>query len=90
MNYEHEYIGTVSGICQIQSPHKGMRISIFLPIHLDRSLFHGGEMELLGQFITVMKRMRNISIGKFGAVHTPDGTEAIVKLTNQSLIQTDG
>ena len=57
---------------------------------MDRSIFTESESGITWTVHNSEKPLENIAISNFGAVHTEDGTEAIVKLTNQSLSKQTG
>ncbi len=51
---------------------------------LDRAAFAEGDQEIAWTIHGSEDALVNVSINKFGAVKTPQGTEAIVKITNAS------
>lgn len=84
LNYEHEHLGRSLDFVRSIASQAGADVHIFTD-YLDRSIFTENESEIKWTVHNNEKALNNIAIGKFGAVHTADGTEAIVKLTNQSL-----
>ena len=89
LNYEHEYLGRSMEIVRSIASQVGADIHIFTD-YLDRSIFTESESGLTWTVHNNETALENIAISNFGAVHTVDGTEAIVKLTNQSLSKQTG
>ena len=83
LNYEHEHLSRSLDFVRSIAAQAGADVHIFTD-HLDRSTFTESESGITWTVHNNEQELDNIAIGKFGAIHTADGTEAIVKLTNQS------
>ncbi|HEX5564192.1 MAG TPA: hypothetical protein VFX34_04470, partial [Sporosarcina sp.] len=89
LNYEHEHLGRSLEFVRSIASQKGADVHVFTD-YLDRSSFMESESGITWTVHNNDQPVDNISIGKFGAVHTKDGTEAIVKLSNQTLSKRTG
>ena len=89
LNYEHEHLGRSLDFVRSIASQAGADVHIFTD-YLDRSLFMESESGITWTVHNNEHPLDNIAIGKFGAIHTADGTEAIVKLSNQSLSKQTG
>ncbi|WP_060209647.1 vWA domain-containing protein [Sporosarcina koreensis] len=83
LNYEHEHLGRSLDFVRSIASQAGADVHIFTD-YLDRSLFMESESGITWTVHNNERPLDNVAIGKFGAIHTADGTEAIVKLTNQT------
>ncbi|MCM3710093.1 vWA domain-containing protein [Sporosarcina luteola] len=81
--YEYEQLGRSLEFVRSIAQQAGADVHIFTD-YLDRSLFMDSESSITWTIHNNENRINNIAIGKFGAIHTSDGTEAIVKLLNQT------
>lgn len=84
LNYEYEHLGRSLDFVRSIASQAGADVHIFTD-YLDRSLFVESESGITWTVHNNERPVDNVTIGKFGAIHTVDGTEAIVKLTNQTL-----
>jgi len=89
LNYEHEYLGRSLDVVRSIASQAGADVHIFTD-YLDRSIFMESENGITWTVHNNEQPLDNIAIDKFGAVHTAEGTEAIVKLSNQSLSKKSG
>ncbi|WP_432359660.1 vWA domain-containing protein [Sporosarcina sp. UB5] len=89
LNYEHEFIGRSLDFVRSIASETGADVHIFTD-YLDRSLFMESVSGISWTVHTNERPLDNIAIGKFGAIHTADGTEAIVKLSNETLSKQEG
>jgi len=84
LTYEHEHLGRSLDFVKSIASQAGADVHIFTD-YLDRSQFMESESGITWTVHNNEHPLDNIAIGKFGAIHTADGTEAIVKLSNQTL-----
>lgn len=89
LNYEHEHIGKSLEIVRSITSQAGADVHIFTDF-LDRSIFMESENGITWTVHNNEVPLDNIAIEKFGALHTVDGTEAIVKLSNQTVLKQSG
>lgn len=82
LTYAHEHLGRSLDFVRSIASQSGADVHIFTDF-LDRSLFMESESSITWTIHNRENPIDNIAIAKFGAIHTPDGTEAIVKLSNQ-------
>lgn len=83
LSYEHEHLGRSLDFVRSIAAQAGADVHIFTD-YLDRSLFMESESGITWTVHNNEHPLENIAVGKFGAIHTADGTEAIVKLSNQT------
>jgi hypothetical protein len=83
LNYEHEHLERSLSFVRLIATQGGADVHIFTD-YLDRSLFSESESGITWTVHNNEQAIENIAVANFGAIHTTDGTEAIVKLTNQS------
>ncbi|MDN4608956.1 vWA domain-containing protein [Sporosarcina highlanderae] len=89
MQYEHEHMARSIDFAKSIALQDGADVHIFTDF-LDRSVFMESENGITWTVHTNEKPLANIAIEKFGAVATMNGTEAIVKLSNQSTSKQPG
>ncbi|MFC5602906.1 vWA domain-containing protein [Sporosarcina koreensis] len=83
LNYEHEHLARSLEFVRSIASEQGADVHIFTD-YLDRSSFMESESGITWIVHNNEQPIDNVAIGKFGAIHTADGTEAIVKLSNQT------
>ncbi|MCG3087411.1 vWA domain-containing protein [Sporosarcina cyprini] len=89
VTYDHENMGRTLEFMKSVVADQSATVHIFTD-YLDRSVFSDGN-EAIDYYVHASEpNLANVSIDKFGAVKTADGTEAIVKLVNQSEQEMDG
>src|SRR5690606_24170177 len=87
--YEHEHLAGSLELARSIASQQGADVHIFTD-YLDRSSFMESESGITWTVHNNEQPIDNVSIGKFGAIHTADGTEAIVKVSNQTLTKRTG
>ena len=83
VSYEHEHMERALEFARSIASVGGADIHIYTD-SLDRAAFAEGDKEIAWTIHGSEDALVNVSINKFGAVKTPQGTEAIVKITNAS------
>nr|WP_285847138.1 VWA domain-containing protein [Sporosarcina luteola] len=81
--YEYEQLGRSLEFVRSIAQQAEADVHIFTD-YLDRSQFMESESGIAWTIHNNENPIDNIAIEKFGAIHTSDGTEAIVKLLNQT------
>ncbi len=89
LNYEHEHLERSLDFVRSIASQAGADVHIFTD-YLDRSIFMESEQGITWRIHNNESPLDNIAIGKFGAIHTAGGTEAIVKLSNQTTTEQTG
>nr|WP_255723327.1 BatA and WFA domain-containing protein [Sporosarcina sp. ACRSL] len=89
LNYEHEHLGRSLDFVKSIASQAGADVHIFTD-YFDRSAFIDSESGISWTVHNNEQLLNNVAIGKFGAIHIADGTEAIVKLLNQSIQEQSG
>lgn len=89
LTYEHEHLGRSLDFVRSIASQTGTDVHIFTD-YLDRSIFMENESGISWIVHNNERPLDNIAIGKFGAIHTSEGTETIVKLSNQTLSKQTG
>ena len=87
--YEHEYMERALGLARSIASAGSADIHIYTD-SLDRALFSEEQGNLAWTIHGSEEETSNVSINQFGAVKTPEGTEAIVKVVNDSLSDQTG
>ena len=82
VTYEHEYMERAIEFAKSITT-TGAAIHIYTD-SLDRATFSEGESAIAWTIHGDENPKINVSIDKFGAVKTPEGTEAIIRITNDS------
>lgn len=83
VTYEHEYMERAIEFAKSITATEGAAIHIYTD-SLDRAAFSEGESAIAWTIHGDEIPKVNVSIDKFGAVKTPEGTEAIIRITNDS------
>ena len=83
LNYEQEQMQRSLDFVKSLASEGGVDVHIFTDF-LDRSIFMESENGIRWTVHANNRPLANMSIEKFGAVSTANGTEAIVKLANQT------
>jgi hypothetical protein len=83
ITYEHEYMERAIEFAKSITATSGAAIHIYTD-SLDRAAFSEGESTIAWTIHGDENPKVNVSIDKFGAVKTPEGTEAIIRITNDS------
>lgn len=83
VTYEHEYMERSIEFAKSITATGGAAIHIYTD-SLDRAAFSEGESAIAWTIHGDENPKVNVSIDKFGAVKTPEGTEAIIRITNDS------
>ncbi|MEK5071301.1 vWA domain-containing protein [Sporosarcina sp. FSL K6-1508] len=83
VTYEHEYMERAIEFAKSITATEGAAVHIYTD-SLDRAAFSEGESAVAWTIHGDESPKVNISIDKFGAVKTPEGTEAIIRITNDS------
>jgi len=83
VTYEHEYMERAIEFAKSITATEGAAIHIYTD-SLDRAAFSEGESAIAWTIHGDENPKVNVSIDKFGAVKTPEGTEAIIRITNDS------
>lgn len=89
VSYEHEHMERAMEFARSITSVGGADIHIYTD-SLDRAVFAEGDSDIAWTIHGSEDVLVNVSINKFGAVKTPQGTEAIVKITNASDIDQIG
>ncbi|QTD42475.1 BatA and WFA domain-containing protein [Sporosarcina sp. Te-1] len=89
ISYEHEQMGSSLEFMRSVIADQSATVHIFTD-YLDRSVFSDGSESIRYFVHTNESQLSNVSIDKFGAVKTAAGTEAIVKLVNQTETDVNG
>lgn len=89
LNYEHEHMVRALDFVRSIAIQEGADVHIFTDF-LDRSVFMESVDGITWTVHNNEKPLTNIAIEKVGAIPTKDGTEAIVKLKNQSSAKQQG
>lgn len=89
VSYEHEHMERALEFARSIASVGGADIHIYTD-SLERAAFAEGDKEIAWTIHGSEDELVNVSINKFGAVKTPQGTEAIVKLTNASEVNQTG
>ena len=89
VSYEHEYMERAIEFTQSIAADGEVDIHIFTD-SLNQQTLPEASDTLAWTVNASNDNYRNVSIDKFGAIATPDGTEAIIKLINQSRKNVDG
>ncbi|KXH79831.1 BatA and WFA domain-containing protein [Sporosarcina sp. HYO08] len=89
ITYENEQMAKTIEFVQSLATKSGSDIHIYTD-YLDRSTFYEGEPDHSWTVHGLNDAVVNISIDKFGALQATEGTEAIVKIVNQSDQQQSG
>ncbi|MBB4824097.1 hypothetical protein HNO89_001317 [Sporosarcina luteola] len=89
VTYEHEHMDSSLEFMRSVVADQSASVHIFTD-YLDRSFFSEGN-EAIDYFVhSNESSLSNVSIAKFGAVKTASGTEAIVKIVNQTETEVEG
>nr|WP_255550331.1 BatA and WFA domain-containing protein [Sporosarcina sp. E16_3] len=83
VTYEHEYMERAIEFAKSITATGGAAIHIYTD-SLDRATFSEGESAISWTIHGDEFPKVNVSIDQFGAVKTPEGTEAIIRITNDS------
>jgi hypothetical protein len=83
VTYEHEYMERAIEFAKSITSTGGAAIHIYTD-SLDRATFSEGENAIAWTIHGDENPKVNVSIDKFGAVKTPEGTEAIIRITHDS------
>nr|WP_255550943.1 BatA and WFA domain-containing protein [Sporosarcina sp. E16_8] len=83
VTYEHEYMERAIEFAKSITATGGAAIHIYTD-SLDRAVFSEGESAVAWTIHGEEIPKVNVSIDKFGAVKTSEGTEAIIRITNDS------
>lgn len=89
VSYEHEHMERALEFARSIASVEGADIHIYTD-SLDRAAFAEGDQEIAWTIHGSEDVFVNVSINKFGAVKTPQGTEAIIKITNPSDVNQTG
>ncbi|WP_203246070.1 vWA domain-containing protein [Sporosarcina beigongshangi] len=89
VSYEHEHMERALEFARSIASAGGADIHIFTD-SLDRAAFAEGDSDIAWTIHGSEEELVNVSINKFGAVKTPQGTEAIVKIINASGVEQTG
>ena len=89
VSYEHEFMERAIEFTQSIATDSEVDIHIFTD-SLDQQTLPEASDTLAWTVNASNDNYRNVSIDKFGAIATQDGTEAIIKLINQSEKNVDG
>jgi len=83
VTYENDYMERAIEFAKSITATEGAAIHIYTD-SLDRAAFSEGESAIAWTIHGDENPKVNVSIDKFGAVKTPEGTEAIIRITNDS------
>ncbi|WP_186669419.1 BatA and WFA domain-containing protein [Sporosarcina sp. BP05] len=83
VTYEHEYMERAIEFAKSITATDGAAIHIYTD-SLDQATFSEGESAIAWTIHGDELPKVNVSIDQFGAVKTPEGTEAIIRITNDS------
>lgn len=89
LSYEHEHFLRSLDFVRSIASQAGVDVHIFTD-YLDRSLFMENDSGITWTVHNNEYQFDNVTIENFGAIHTSDGAEAIVKLSNQTKSQKMG
>lgn len=89
VSYEHEHMERALEFARSIAAAGGADIHIYTD-SLDRAAFAEGDKEIAWTIHGSEDALVNVSINKFGAVKTSQGTEAIIKITNASDVNQTG
>lgn len=83
VTYEHEYMERALELARSIATLNGAEIHIYTDA-LDRSVFSEEQNNFDWHIHSSDQEFNNVSIQRFGAVQTPEGIEAIVKINNKA------